>query len=963
MRKILLLLIFIVSLQQAYAQLPPGSTAPDWTLVDLNGNTHHLYDYLDAGKTVYIDFYATWCGPCWNYHNTHAMEDLYTEYGPDGTDEVMVFSIEADQSTSEACIYGDFSSCPNTQGDWTAGVNFPQINLTSSNGPNVAGQYQIGYYPTIYGICPNRKITEVGQRQKQGLYNFIATCAAPPLFYSYTKTDIHCTLNDVGGINLTVGGGTTPYTYSWSNGTQTEDISGLAPGTYSVTVTDAENKTLISDVITITGPSSLVQLELQSSQSSLCDQANGSATVEASGGDSGYNYIWSTGASGTTLSNVLGGIYSVTVTDADNCTTQLSVEIEGIPSPTVEISQSGPDLDCDNNTTTLTSLGSSEGTGYTYFWATDGGSILSDPAQADISVGSGGIYNLTIHDVINDCYNIGFFTVSGINGQPDADAGLDKSLACAGGTLTLDGSGSSQGTNFSYLWTTDNGHIVSDPTKITIQVDQIGTYKLKVTNSFNECSALDQTVVSSTGSLLFTEEIVNNKCNLEHSGSIQLSNNNFTFLWSNGETTSGISELAAGSYTVTVSSAGGCEASKTYTITQPTALVLNLTGNSETGPGANDGAVDANVSGGTVSYSYEWSNGATSSSISDLAPGVYTVTVTDANGCSAVKTFTVNTYGCTMTLTDASENVTCFGGNDGAIQLGINSPVGTYTITWDNGETTDHLGSLVAGTYHAVVKDSAGCIVEKTVTITEPSQLVVKKSEVKAPSCPGDSDGSISIEMEGGTGSYSYIWSNGSKENSLTDLVNGDYAVTISDENGCITTTNFTVHTPAAITVSDAIIKTDENGKGSIQLTLDNNWPGVLKYKWLKDGSSFASTKNLAGLDKGVYSLIITTENGCEFGPFEYDLTKLAYHNVNYSKQVNIYPNPAITNITIENMGKWQVADIKVLDQMGNTIQMGQYHHYIENAQVDVSGLAAGIYYVVIDTKANIAVKKLVIIR
>ncbi|HRI58176.1 MAG TPA: redoxin family protein, partial [Saprospiraceae bacterium] len=107
MKRILLLLAFsIAGWTVVHAQLPSGSTAPDFTVTDLDGNTYNLYTLLDEGKTVYLDFFATWCGPCWNYHNTHAFRDLWDTYGPPGTNEAMVFSIEGDASTNTACLYG-----------------------------------------------------------------------------------------------------------------------------------------------------------------------------------------------------------------------------------------------------------------------------------------------------------------------------------------------------------------------------------------------------------------------------------------------------------------------------------------------------------------------------------------------------------------------------------------------------------------------------------------------------------------------------------------------------------------------------------------------------------------------------------------------------------------------------------------------------------------------------------------
>ena len=136
------------------AQLANGSTAPDFTAEDIDGNTWNLYELLEDGKSVVLDMSATWCGPCWDFHQSGALEDLYEERGPDGTDEIRVFMIEGDGDTNTNCLYGSAGCNDATWGDWVTGTTYPIID-----NDGIADDYQVGAFPTSYVICADKIVT------------------------------------------------------------------------------------------------------------------------------------------------------------------------------------------------------------------------------------------------------------------------------------------------------------------------------------------------------------------------------------------------------------------------------------------------------------------------------------------------------------------------------------------------------------------------------------------------------------------------------------------------------------------------------------------------------------------------------------------------------------------------------------------------------------------------------------
>lgn len=244
MKKTLLIGLALSLGTMASAQMPDYRICPDFTGTDINGQSHNLYSLLDQGYTVIVDVSATWCGPCWTYHQTHTLENLYTTYGP-GTaeDKVIVLMIEGDGSTTLANLNGTGA---NTQGNWVTGISYPIIDDAA-----IANLLEIGYYPTIYRICPNRMITEIGQQTLAAMWT---SCQGCDKYRADSPTDgtvLPNLQNDVvcvgGSVDLHVrlqNTGTTPLTSATIEAKRGTTVLGTQNWTGSLNTYDLEDVTI-----------------------------------------------------------------------------------------------------------------------------------------------------------------------------------------------------------------------------------------------------------------------------------------------------------------------------------------------------------------------------------------------------------------------------------------------------------------------------------------------------------------------------------------------------------------------------------------------------------------------------------------------------------------------------------------------------------------------------------------------
>ena len=337
----------------------------------------------------------------------------------------------------------------------------------------------------------------------------------------------------------------------------------------------------------------------------------------------------------------------------------------------------------------------------------------------------------------------------------------------------------------------------------------------------------------------------------------------YTYTWQPGNL-SGATQTAlpAGVYTVTATDANSCTGTTTITITQPTSALTLQTSSTAADCGVSNGSATVLVSGGTPSYGYSWlPSGGNTATASNLAAGNYSITVTDANNCTATAQVSVlNTNGPVVTLAGQT-NVACNGGNNGSATISISQGTVPYSISWSpSGGTATTASNLSAGTYVASVTDGAGCVATQAVTITEPP--VLQAAATSQPASCGFSDGSAQVTVQGGKPPYGYAWSpSGGSTATANNLAGGSYTVTVTDSANCTASATVTV---SVVGVDSSLVlttvTTPESCVGNDGTALVTVTGGTSPYTYLWNGGTSVDSSFTAGLTAGTYTITVTDQ-------------------------------------------------------------------------------------------------------
>ncbi len=617
-----------------------------------------------------------------------------------------------------------------------------------------------------------------------------------------SQIDPSCYQGQDGEVTLNVTGGTPPYFYDWENGENTNPAVELEAGETTVEITDSNDNTTTLAVI-LEEPTE-IQIDEISNNSPLClNGLNGEVELEASGGNPPYQYSWSDGQVGPLAINLIAGLYNVQVMDNNGCiaNTLVTVSEEGLP-VTIE----GDTEYCEGTSTQLVATG-----GYaTYSWSTGD---LTDT----ITVDSPNNYNVVVSDAAG-CTGIAYIDIVELQVTPFSISG--PSVICPGNPVQL----SLTEEYDTYEWS--DGSTLS-----TLMIDTCATYTVMVTDSLG-CMQVDSITVNCSEDLeIILIENTPVSCIGDCDGILEagLANNtNVTGSWSTGTTASRLTDLCPGLYTYTVIDATGCSAAQTYEIVEP--LAIDLTIDTLVPPICYDDTtslVAVHATGGVSPYFYFWPEDLVGDTITDLVSGQYQVTVVDSKSC--VDSFLV-TIPDVLPLIIVVEDVTdvdCYGDATGEIVTSAIGGHGGYVFQWNTGSTAQDIDGLTADTYALTVTDTLGCSVTRLIPVMQ-NELLSYTSVVTPESETGINDGSIALTTQGGSGSYSYLWSNGDTLATLTGLSPGNYTCLITDDLGCQLTIAENVNAGGClIEINTVVTHVNCNGDddGSVSIEVINGIP------------------------------------------------------------------------------------------------------------------------------------------
>jgi gliding motility-associated-like protein len=683
---------------------------------------------------------------------------------------------------------------PNYTYQWTSTSPTPVIGTGASIIGKCEGEYRVTVTDSK-GCTANTKVY-IGQALS---------------FENILVKNVKCNGDKNGSVKVIAKGGDGNYKYVWGapfQSTTLDSISAVAAGTYQVTVTDGNNKSIFATTIKVVEPAILT-----ATVGNKTPAPNGLIEITTTGGTGIIKYAWSNGQSAATATNLDKGIYSVTLTDANGCQKIVS-GIEILGTTLTATTQNIKKATCDQNNGSAEILTTGGSGSFTYLWNPGG---YTTAAASNLTPGA---YSITITDTKWGGNVVKNITIDKVEKTTVALATkTDAGSGCVGTlNITVD-----KGTpSYTFSWKGPN-NFVSTSQNLTGLCD--GAYTVTVSDA-NACQTV-QTFTIDPGGLSATAVYKETSCPNTADGNITLAvgggNAPYAYKWSTGATTKDLTAVAAGKYTVTITDNSTPKLTKTVNFTllsksnlaiDTIQLVLPSLGCTKA-----DGAAIVVVSGGTPTYSFLYSGvgSGTGATRAGLACGAYTVSVTDKQGCTVSKLFTIGDDSPVqiISLTNfKGVNVKCFGDKNARVQVvAVKGGKAPFAYNWSSGSKEDIAGGLGAGVVKVTVTDATGTAFSGSITVIEPDKL---DASLKLTDIINGNDGAAEVAIKGGTLPYTWTWSDALKTqniNPLTGLGGGTIAALVRDANGCEVMTQAEIRRPG-VNCLEALAVVTPNGDG-----------------------------------------------------------------------------------------------------------------------------------------------------
>lgn len=595
-----------------------------------------------------------------------------------------------------------------------------------------------------------------------------------------------------------------------------------------------------------------LSVTLSNIQNVSCNGGNdGSATAVPAGGTPGYSYAWNNGESTATASSLPAGTARVTVTDNAGNTSTASVNITQPTAISLAVNSTNAPS-CFNSGNGSISVSASGGAGgFFYDWS-------NGASGSTISGLNPGSYVVTATDN-NNCEKTLQVNLSGPPAIQVVSAFVTNA-SCNGasnGAIDLTASGGTGALNI--MWSTGQtgGYITNlSAGSYTASITDAQGCQLEASYNVGQPQAVG-------GNVVLTTPI---SCQGGSNGSATASGSGgtgpYTYLWSSGANTALATNLAAGTYTVTITDKNNCSGTRQITLTNPPGMnVTTAAVTNASCPGVSNGAATIAISGGTIPYSVLWSTGANGLTINNVTSGTYECTVTDNKLCTKVASVTIGSNQQATLAVASTVSPSCFGAANGSILVEASNATG-YTINWSTGATGTSISQVPAGIYTAVANNTSGCVSNVlTIDLIQPAAITLDTAMVNSISCAGSKDGSIEVVFTGGVGGLQYVWSNDSIGSFIDSLSAGTYFVTTTDTNGCMVSDSFLISNPDTLMIDSFSLISPlcfNSSDGGITLSAIGG-TGALAYNW----ANGLVGDTLNNLTAGSYIYTITDVNNC----------------------------------------------------------------------------------------------------